>query len=75
MALSAELVGTKLCAGRVSSISTLHVDSDQHDPKTHPIALTLRRARGRQGQPRGSAAACFGGVSPKNTSGRPKGQP
>ena len=36
LAICAGLVGTKLCAGRVWSISTLHVGPDQPDPRPIP---------------------------------------
>ena len=39
--------------------------------QTRTLSPTLWGARGRQGQSRGSAALCFGGVIPKNA-GRPK---
>ena len=41
---------------------------------TLTLSPTLWGARGRQGQPRGSAACC-GGVFPTKNSGRPKSQP
>ena len=47
------------------NISTLHVGPDQPDPRPNPKPNpSIWGARGRQGQPRGSAA-CFGGVYPK----------
>ena len=79
LAPCARLVGTKLCAGRVWSISTLHVGPDQPGRKPVPNpnhTPTLWGVRGRQGlgQSLGSAA-CFGDVSPKKKNGRLKGQP
>lgn len=77
--LCAGAAGTKLCAGRVWSILTLHVGPDQPDPITspypnpnpnpnpYPLIPTPTRwgVRSRQGQPRRSAA-CLGGVFQKN---------